>query len=140
MKNELTGQLYSSKFRISVVDLTNIELATKADKQRHRDLWAAFFKSKSWEELRMLAEKDRNIAEAIETVYELSEDERIRQRAEAREDYLRQQMDHDIWMNNEFARYKAALAEKEASIAEKENTIAEQAALIEALKKELEHK
>lgn len=140
MKNELTGQLYSSKFRISVVDLTNIELATKADKQRHRDLWAAFFKSKSWEELRMLAEKDRNIAEAIETVYELSEDERIRQRAEAREDYLRQQMDHDIWMNNEFARYRAALAEKEASIAEKENTIAEQAALIEALKKELEQK
>jgi hypothetical protein len=36
----------------------------------------------------MLAEKDRNIAEAIETIYELSEDEHIRQRVEAREDYL----------------------------------------------------
>jgi predicted transposase/invertase (TIGR01784 family) len=48
LRNERTGQLYSSKFRISVVDLTQIKLATEEDKRSHRNLWAAFFKATSW--------------------------------------------------------------------------------------------
>jgi hypothetical protein len=47
-----------------VVDLTQIKLATTEDRTRHRDLWAAFFKAKSWEELKMLAQQDKNIEQA----------------------------------------------------------------------------
>jgi predicted transposase/invertase (TIGR01784 family) len=146
MKNERTGQIYSSKFRISVVDLTHIELATEKDKMRHRDLWAAFFKAKGWEELKMLAQKDRNIEQAVTTIHELTEDEEFRQRCEAREDFLRQQMDYNYWVAGEFTRYQKEAAElrkavrdQKASLAEKENTIAEQSAIIEALKQKLEN-
>lgn len=121
LSNVRTGQVYSSKFQISVVDLTHINLATEEDRQSHRSLWASFFKAKSWEELIMLAQQDKHIKEAVATVNELSQDELFRQRYEAQEDWLRQQIDHDTWYKNEI---KKTIAEKNAALAEKDATIA----------------
>ena len=58
-----TSQLYSSKFRISVVDLTKMDLATEEDITHQRDLWAAFSKATEWGEVMALAEKDKLIQE-----------------------------------------------------------------------------
>ena len=66
--NERTGQLYSSKFRISVVDLTKRNLATEEDIAHQRDLWAAFFKATEWGEVMALAKKDENNSEAAVTL------------------------------------------------------------------------
>jgi hypothetical protein len=41
MRNDRTGQLYSGKFSISVVDLKHIDLATTDDQAQHCDLWAS---------------------------------------------------------------------------------------------------
>ena len=71
--------LYSDKLRISVLDLSRIDLAAEADRQYQLDYWAALFKAKTWEELQMLAQNNNYFKEASETVYELTQEEQIRQ-------------------------------------------------------------
>ena len=83
--------LYSDKLCLSVLDLTHIDLATKEDKQYQLDYWAALFKSTTWEDLKMLAQNNEYIRQASETIYQLSQEEAIRQQCEAREDYYRRQ-------------------------------------------------
>ena len=87
---------YSDKLRLHVLDLTRIDLATGEDRKYQIDYWASLFKATTWEELRMLAKKNEAIAEAVETVYKLSEEEMIRLQCEAREDYYRRQRDAEI--------------------------------------------
>jgi predicted transposase/invertase (TIGR01784 family) len=130
LKNERTGQLYSSKFLISVVDLTQIHLATEEDIQAHRDLWASFFKATRWEELKMLAQKDTDIAEAVAMVHKLFEDKEFRQQYEAHEDRIRQQLDHDYWYDNEIKKREATIADMDATIADKEAALADMSATI----------
>jgi predicted transposase/invertase (TIGR01784 family) len=124
LRNERTGQLYTSKFRISVVNLKQINLATAEDKQNHRDLWASFFKATTWEELKMLARQDSDIKKAVTAVHTLTQDEHFRQQYEAREDFIRQQIDHDAWYDNELKKREATIAEKDARIAELERLLA----------------
>ena len=81
--------LYSDKLRISVLDLSRIDLATEEDRQYQLDYWAALFKAKTWEELQMLAQNNHYFKEASETVYQLTQEEEIRQQCLAREDYNR---------------------------------------------------
>lgn len=83
--------IYSDKMRLCVLNLTRIDLATKEDKARGLDKWAALFKAGTWEELKMLAQKDEIINEATSTIYQLSQEEKIRLQCEAREDYYRRQ-------------------------------------------------
>lgn len=89
MMNEKTHRIYSDKIRLSVLDLTQIELATEEDKRYKIDYWARLFRSTTWEEIKMLAKSDEYLQEAAACVYELTQDEEIRQRCEAREDYYR---------------------------------------------------
>ena len=144
MINERTGQLYSSKFRISVVDLTKRNLATKEDIAHHRDLWAAFFKATEWGEVMALAEKDKNISEAAVTLRKLSDDELFKMRYEAREDMLRQEWDMQYYYTNqinekdaELAKQASELANQAAKLADKDTELADKDKIIEELKKQL---
>lgn len=87
---------YSDKLCLHVLDLTRTDIATEEDRIYQIDYWAALFKATTWEELKMLSEKNESIAEATETVYRLSEEEKIRLQCEAREDYYRRQRDAQI--------------------------------------------
>ena len=89
-------RIYSSKFRLSVLDLTQIDLATDEDRAYHIDQWAAFFKATTWEELNMLAQKNPYIKEAVRTVYRLTQKKKIRQLFDAREDQIRCEKDMQI--------------------------------------------
>ena len=89
MTNEKKHNIYSRKFRLSVLDLKQIELATEEDRKYKIDYWANLFKSTTWEELKMIAKSDEYIREAVDTVYQLSKEEQIRLQCEAREDYYR---------------------------------------------------
>ena len=144
MINERTGQLYSSKFRISVVDLTKRNLATEEDVAHHRDLWAAFFKATEWGEVMALAEKDKNISEAAVTLRKLSDDELFKMRYEAREDMLRQEWDMQYYYTNqinekdaELAKQASELANQAAKLADKDTELADKDKIIEELKKQL---
>jgi hypothetical protein len=112
-----------------VVDLTQIQLATKEDRTHQIDYWASLFTCKDWEELTMLAKNNEYLKEATETVYELSQEEQIRIQCEAREDYNRRM----LGIGRMLARQTRELKEKDAIIAEKDSIIA-------ALKAQLESK
>lgn len=132
--------LYSDKLQISVVDLTQIQLATKEDKAHQIDYWATLFTCKDWEELTMLAENNEYLKEATETVYELSQEEQIRMQCEAREDYNRRMLGIGRMLARQTRELKekdALLAEKDLTIAEKDSALSEQAAIIAALKAQL---
>lgn len=95
--------IYSDKLRLSVLNLTRIDLASEEDLIYHIDYWASLFKATTWEELKMLAEQNEFIANASSTVYQLSQDEMIRLQCEAREDYYRRQrsVQHQMDKQNE---------------------------------------
>ena len=135
--NERTGQLYSSKFRISVIDLTLIKLATEDDKKYHRDLWASFFKAKEWGELMELAKQDQNIQKAVVTLKKLTEDEKFKLQYEAREDRIRQELDMKYYYETKFAEQEKELAEQKKENSAKEKQIVEQNQYIEQLQKQL---
>jgi glutathione synthase/RimK-type ligase-like ATP-grasp enzyme len=74
----------------------------------------------------MLAQQDISIAKAVTTVHRLTEDEEFRQQYEAREDRIRQQLDHDYWYDTEIKKRDAALADKDATISEQQTALSEQ--------------
>lgn len=120
----MTSHLFSSKFSISVVDLNEISIATEEDKSRHRDLWASFFKAKTWEEINMLAQKDSVINEAAAKMYQLTEDQRIREQCFAREDYIRRERDRDHYFTTEIQKRDDIITDMGSTIADKDATIA----------------
>ncbi len=81
--------LYSDKLSLYVVDLTHIKLATEEDKVWGIDHWARLFTATTWEEVKMIAEKDIHMQAAAEEMYVLSADEMIEERCRARDDYMK---------------------------------------------------
>ncbi|MDE6852092.1 MAG: Rpn family recombination-promoting nuclease/putative transposase, partial [Lachnospiraceae bacterium] len=93
LMNEKTHHKYSDKFRLAVLDLTQIRRATGEDREYKIDQWAKFFRSRDWSELAMLARENMDIQEAVGTVFRLSREQQIRQQCEAREDYYKREHD-----------------------------------------------
>ena len=112
--------LYSDKLRLSVLDLTRIDLATEEDRSCQLDCWARFFKATTWEELHMLAQNNETIGEAASTVYKLTQEERIRMECEAREDYYRTQRDMQLIMKRSTEKLEKLTAENEVLTNENE--------------------
>ncbi len=84
----LTGGHYIS-------ELNNEELATKEDISSGIKDWVHLFKSKTWEELKMVAQNNDYMASTVESMYLSSSDSNIRKIAREREDYLRLQASKD---------------------------------------------
>jgi len=80
--------IYSSKFILNVLDLTQIDIATDEDKAYRIDYWARLFKAQTWEDIKMVAEKDENLCEASESLYMLNTDDITRQKCRARQEQL----------------------------------------------------
>lgn len=116
---------YSDKLRLSVLDLTQIELATEEDIACRLDYWAALFKATTWEEIKMLAENNEYITEASKTIYQLTQEEHIRMVCEAREDYYRRQRSINKKLQK-LQQYEEKIEEHKATIAEHAHTIDEQ--------------
>lgn len=138
--NVKTFTKYSDDLRLSVLDLSQIQLATKEDKSWQLDHWAALFKSTTWEEIKMLAQNDKYISEASETIYQLTQEERIRLQCEAREDFIRRQRSNEARTKQLVATIEekdANIAELTATIEEQTATIADKDAIIEVLKAQM---
>ena len=114
------------------MDLTRIDLATSEDQEYNIDKWARLFKAKTWEDIKMVAAKNRMIDDAATTIYQLTEDERIRQQCEAREDYLRRQRGIQEMLEEQ----RQQLTEKDKQLTEKDQQIAEMQKIIEELRQE----
>lgn len=90
MMNVKNHHIFTDKLALSVVNLKHIELATKEDREWKIDYWASLFKATTWEELKMLAKQNPILEDAIETIYELTADEAIREQCKAREKHIRE--------------------------------------------------
>ena len=133
LKNVKTGYLYSSKFSIHVVDLSRIELTTEEDKTYGIDSWARLFKATTWEELRMIAEKNPILQQASDDLYTINADELLRQQARAR-------ADAEFWERHTKAKLQKqeeTIRQQVAQLEEKENVIAEKEKEIEQLRAQL---
>ena len=78
-------QVYCDKMLISNVNLRRIDLATEEDKAYRIDHWAKMFKAKTWEEMHMLAAQDKEIDQAASSMWQLTEDRKIREQIRRRE-------------------------------------------------------
>lgn len=105
---------YSDKLTLYVVDLTHIELATEEDKSWGIDYWARLFTATTWEEVKMIAEKDIHMQAAAEEMYVLSADEMIEERCRARDDYMKQERTRNKIMKELTETNEALLNEKES--------------------------
>lgn len=103
-----------------MLDLTHIDLATEEDRSHHIDYWASLFKAKTWEEIKMLAQKDSIIQEASNTIIQLTQDEQIRQRCEARADYLYWQKVEEAYKKELEENYRQALQDNQQLQTEKQ--------------------
>ena len=128
---------YSDKIRLSVLDLTRIDLATEEDRSYGIDHWAALFKATTWEELKALAKDNDYINEASATIFQLSQEDRIRLECEAREDYYRRQRYVESRLSllerteTALERVETALAEKGSALEKTETALAQKGAALE---------
>lgn len=113
---------------LSVIQLCSIKLATDEDRLYEIDRWASLFKAKTWKELKSVAASNQYMQSAVDTIYELSSDETIREQCRAREEfeayqrYLNQQIS-DLKQQN--AEQSALLADKDSQLADKDSQLAD---------------
>ena len=126
-----------------MVDLNHIELATEQDKAYGIYYWAALFKAKTWEELRMLANNNEALKEAAENLYIANSDEIVRQQCRAREDAERRE--RTLERNNRLLKEKLekvqqTLVEKDDALNAKNKALAEKDNELNAKEKALAEK
>ena len=105
-----------------MLDLTKIELATDEDRLCEIDHWARLFKAKTWEDLRMIAEKNQYMNEAAAEIYMRNSDENIREQCLAREEYWK----HERWVRNQMEEKDRTIADQEQTITDQKQTIIDQ--------------
>ena len=126
LQDTKTHRVYTDKFQLGVVDLTKIGLATEEDKKYKLDMWARMFKAKTWEELRMLATKDKAIERAITSVVQLTEDEMIKEQCRQREEFYgwrKAEIEEKLQYRETIAKQKAQIADLESMNANLQNQI-----------------
>ena len=133
LRNVKTGKIYNDKFTLCVLSLNQIKLATKEDKKWHIDEWARLFKATTWEELKMIAEKDQVYSEAANSIYVQNSDETIRAMCEARQEAIF----HEQYVQKQLSEKDAKLSEQSAQLSEQQNLIQQLQAEIERLKEKL---
>ena len=141
LQNVKTGTIYNRNFCLRVLSLNQIELATEEDKRWHIDEWARLFKATTWEELKMIAEKDKVYSEAANSIYEQNSDETVRMMCEARkeaifhEQYVQNKMES---LEKQLSQKDEQLSQKDEQLSQKEKQLSQKDSLIEQLQAELE--
>ena len=109
-----THRIYSDKFSLYVLDLSQIDLATEDDCFWQVDEWAKLFKATTWEEIKMIADKNEYITETSNTLCDLYADRNVRERCLDRIEYnLRMKRYED-----DLAKYKEEIMLKDKALEE----------------------
>ena len=130
------GYKFNSNFALFVIDLSQIDMATEADKAIGLDKWCRLFKAKTWDELKKFAKEDKLMEMIAEEVFKSNSDYAVRKRCQDREDYLRWKK----WQETKFEKAQATIAAQEKALSDKDKTISKQAQEIEHLKALLNEK
>ena len=120
MMNIKNHNVYTTKFNLYVVDLTQIELATQEDVDTGLVYWTQVFKAKTWEELRQMVERHQELQEATEALYVYNQDEIVKEQCRARQDYY----NHERGIQKRLEEARIALEESKTELM-KSNAIIE---------------
>ncbi|MDD7643440.1 MAG: Rpn family recombination-promoting nuclease/putative transposase [bacterium] len=126
--NVKNHHVFNENFVLNVLDLNQIDLATEEDRFYEIDRWAQMFKAGTWEELRMIAEKNKYMSEAAAAMYELNADEIVRQQCMAREEYNR----HEKMMQKKLAKKDQELAAANEKLEQERRNATEQIEQLQA--------
>lgn len=89
MMNTKNHEIYSDKFILRVLNLKILDDDSIVKEPSDLYYWAKLFQAQTWEEIKMLAEKNSYIGDAVVTLHQMSEDEKIREQCRGREKYNR---------------------------------------------------
>ena len=120
------GFKFNRNFAIFVIDLGQIEMATKADKDSGLQKWCRLFKAQTYDELRRLSREDKTMSTVANDVFDKNADFATRKLAQDRADYI-------YWES----RKDKKMADLEKANAELIKSNSEKEALIEKLQAEL---
>ncbi|MBQ3543880.1 MAG: Rpn family recombination-promoting nuclease/putative transposase [Lachnospiraceae bacterium] len=118
--NLKTLHKYSDKFGIYMLQLN--QLGNPEDEKNIPDVyyWAQLFKAKTWEEIQMLAQKNDIIHQSIPTLQELTADEEMRMKMEARERY---RLDYEAAVEFGRQQIQEQLSLKDEQLSQKDKNI-----------------
>ncbi len=125
--------IYSEKIKLTNIDMTKIDLATDNDINYGLVNWAKLFMAETWEDLKMLAEKDKTIERAVSSAWQMTEEEIIRERMRNREEgeMMWQSMQKELEeYQKQSAEYQKQSAADQKRIEESERLISEKDALL----------
>lgn len=91
MLNTKTRKVFNGNFGLNVVYLNRIKNATDEDKLWGIDGWASLFKARTWEDIRMVAQKNETMVSAVETMYTKHSDEMAREILRRKQDEINYQ-------------------------------------------------
>jgi predicted transposase/invertase (TIGR01784 family) len=87
MMNPKTKHIFSSNFSLRMLNLGQLDNVPEKERDTQLYYWAKLFTATTWEEIKMLTEKNNGITEAASYMRQLSEEEKIQLQCEARERY-----------------------------------------------------
>lgn len=88
LTNTKQAHIFSRNFSIRMLNLNQLDNVPESERTSELYFWACLFKATTWEEIRMLAEKNKSIEEAARHLRVLSAEEKIQQQCEGRERYF----------------------------------------------------
>ncbi len=131
--NTKNYNIYTSKFKFYVLDLTKEELATKEDISSGRVAWAKLFKARTWGDFMKVLEEYNEFESTVDSIETLSDNEDVISMCRTLED---EKQDMKYYMSLQASK----IQELSSSLAEKDVTISEQQAIINELRRQLENK
>jgi predicted transposase/invertase (TIGR01784 family) len=87
LTNTKNSHIFSSIFSLRVLDLSQINDVPEKNQDTQLYFWARLFTATTWEEIRMITEKNKNLTDAASYLRQLTEEEKIQLQCEARERY-----------------------------------------------------
>ena len=118
MRNEKDGYLYTDMFNLIVIELMQEQLATKEDIACGIDKWVRLFKSKTWEDLKMVAQDNPYMTSTVESMYLSNADRNIMKVAREREEFLRSQAYKDKKLKTQAEEIKSLTSENNSLTSE----------------------
>ncbi|MDE5697459.1 MAG: Rpn family recombination-promoting nuclease/putative transposase [Lachnospiraceae bacterium] len=117
LQNIKTNRIYTDKLQLSIIELNSIALATAGDRLYKLDKWAAFFKAKTWKELKSMAATNQYMRAAANTIFELSSDENIRELCRRRAEFEAYERHQNAEIEH-LKRANAALSQSNAALSQ----------------------
>ena len=134
MMNIKNHHIYSDKFRLTVLDLTQKHLATQEDISYKTDVWASLFKAATWEDIKMLVRQNPELQDTATAICQLTMEEKIRMECESREEFLRREATTVKLKAIAEAERDQAVARLNQAVTERDQAIAEKDRLLQLLK------